>query len=376
MSSQRPFLYKSFSLDDWQQHFSNIYGHRAGYMTSSQIWYRMLEEIGELVQASRPPSLEGIETTLPDLFAWLAALASARDLSLTQAVGDRFAHGCPHCGKREDCSCIYFPGRAWVEASSAEAGLPLFDQLKGHPIDAWVEVFDRLYGTTNRDRSLMSIIDRLVGNAGDVAKLMRERASSEEVEKGVANVFAWIVAIYIKYRSIKGSDTPPFSDIVIEKYARCPKCFRSPCECKPIVSSILVASVADDAFEETPFIRRAVTERSILEFIQDPADEELVDTTTVPAELLIHVKARTADAVALVLNRTITMALQSIFYQSLVRGQPIRVFQRLSTEWTPELSQFIPTARAAGVLIEFRDNNHLRQVFRNWVKCSMKLIEQ
>jgi len=374
MSHKPMFLYTKYTLDEWQKHLDRIYGVRNRARTSSEAWYRMLEEIGEVLQAARHPNLPAIEATLPDLFVWLAALADIENVSLTNAVGNRFAYGCPHCGALENCSCIYYPDRSVVQRRRVEAGMPLFEPLKEKPLDVWVEAFDRLYGVTNRDRSLQDIITRLIENAGEVAKALREKLPRERLEARLANVFAWIVATYIKYNSIVGPSAPSFADLVMKKYTHCAKCHSIPCECKPIVASIFVGMVSGDIFGADEEIENVISrERLLLEIVQDGGDETFRSSQEGLAEVAILRKARNADAVAVVLAQRTTLALQSLVYQSLVRGQTVRVFSRAVHERDSELSKFLEKARAAGVLVEFSHNANLNKEFRTWLQ-SMSLV--
>jgi len=375
MSDKPMFLYKKYTLDKWQRHLDRIYGARNRTRINSEAWYRMLEEIGEVLQAARPPNLSAIETTLPDLFVWLAALADVENVSLSDAVGNRFAYGCPYCGAIENCSCIYYPDRSVVRHRRVETEMPLFAPLKEKPLDMWVEAFDRLYGVTNRDRTLMDIISRLVENAGEVAKALREKVPHERLEAKLANVFAWIVATYIKYSSIVGPSAPSFADLVMRKYTHCAKCHSIPCECKPIVASILVGMVSGDVFGADEEIENiASRERLSLEIVQDGSDETFGTLQDRLAEVVILRKARNADAAAVVVTRVITIALQSLVYQSLVRGQPVRVFSRAVHDHDSELSQFLEKAKIAGVLVEFKDNAGLNREFRAWLRSMLLAI--
>jgi NTP pyrophosphatase (non-canonical NTP hydrolase) len=63
----------------------------------------LTEELGELAQAVRKGTQEQQERELGDVLAWLASLADQLDLSL-EAAADRYANGCPRCG-RSPCTC-------------------------------------------------------------------------------------------------------------------------------------------------------------------------------------------------------------------------------------------------------------------------------
>jgi hypothetical protein len=117
----------------------------------------------------------------------------------------------------------------------------------------------------------------------------------------------------------------------------------------------------------------ASREHLSLEIVQDRDEETFKDFQEKLAEVVILRKARDADAAAIVVTQMVTTALQSLVYQSLVRGQPVRVFSRVVQEHDLELNKFLEKARIAGVLVEFRDNASLSREFRAWLR-SMPLV--
>jgi len=261
---------------------------------------------------------------------------------------------------------IYYPDRSVVQRRRVETEMPLFSPLKEKPLDDWIEAFDRLYGVTNRDRSLMDTVSRLVENAGEIAKALREKALRERLEARIANTFAWIVATYIKYSSIVGPSAPSFADLVMKKYTHCAKCHSIPCECKPIVASLLVGLVSEDTFGEEEEVEKVVSrERISLELVRDRGGVVPEGLQEEVSGVTILRKAMRSDAVAIVVNHTVTVVLWSLLYQSLARGQPVRVFSRALAERDPDLSKFLEDARATDVLVEFGDNARLRREFEN-----------
>jgi len=364
MSTRPMFQYDKFSLNEWQDYFRKMYGHRNKLASPKETSWRMLEEIGELVQVARPPDLRGIEKSLPDVLAWLIAFCDVRGISLREAVGDRFANGCPYCGKSEDCSCIYWPDKAVVQRRHQGLEGPLFGTLKDRPLEDWVVAFDKLYGVTNRSYPLMDIMSHLTESAGAIAKALRAKAPQEELGITVANLFAWMVGVYVKYKSIVGESCKPFAQIVMEKYTLCPICRNSVCKCKPQVSTILIALVTEDAFDEKRAIEGAVERDGVYPEYADAISEDPSENYQVT--ILRH--ARDDDAAALILNHTITPYLMSLFYQALLVGQPVQVFARIPCDRDPLLSSFLDEVRNVGMLAEFRDNAELSRRLRNWLK--------
>ena len=90
-------------LDRFQQLMRDTYGERdrARGTAASVAW--LTEEVGELAQAIRKGTAAQQLVELADVLAWLASLAEQLGLSLAEAA-DRYAHGCPRCG-RVPCEC-------------------------------------------------------------------------------------------------------------------------------------------------------------------------------------------------------------------------------------------------------------------------------
>ena len=368
MSTRPKFMFDKFSIDEWQDYFGRMYGHRNRIATPTEVWSRMLEEIGELVQVARPPDLGGIQKALPDVFAWLLAFCDIRGISLKDAVGDRFARGCPYCGVSKNCSCIYFPDKALVQRRPEEFEGPLFETLRERPLGDWIEALDELYGVTNRSHPLVDIVSHLVESAGAVAKALRAKMPQEELEIRIANLFAWTVGVYTKYKSI-GESHKPFVQLVLEKYTHCPKCRNSVCQCKPSVGTVFIGLVGEDMFDEKRGIAGAIQREGVYPEYANTISEDPSENYHVT--ILRH--ARDNDATVLILNHTVTPYLISLFYQSLLRGQPVRIFARTPCDRDPMLSSFLEEVSNADMLTEFRDNADLTRQLRRWLGAFPRL---
>jgi hypothetical protein len=51
---------RRWKLSEWQEMFETIYGHRNKASNEVYTWFRLLEEIGELVKETRYKNREGI----------------------------------------------------------------------------------------------------------------------------------------------------------------------------------------------------------------------------------------------------------------------------------------------------------------------------
>ncbi|MGH9132463.1 MAG: MazG nucleotide pyrophosphohydrolase domain-containing protein [Ilumatobacteraceae bacterium] len=86
-----------------QDVIDRTYGERdrSRGIPSTVAW--LTEELGELAQAVRKGTRAEQEHELADVVAWVASLANQLDVDLTAAV-ERYANGCPRCG-RLPCAC-------------------------------------------------------------------------------------------------------------------------------------------------------------------------------------------------------------------------------------------------------------------------------
>lgn len=66
------------------------------------MWF--MEEVGELAAALRGGSAAEREGEFADVLAWLATLANIAGVDMDTAFRQKFASGCPGCG-RSPCVC-------------------------------------------------------------------------------------------------------------------------------------------------------------------------------------------------------------------------------------------------------------------------------
>lgn len=87
----------------FQQLMADTYGERdrARGVPATVAW--LTEELGELAQAVRKGDRAAQLHELGDVLAWLASLADQLGLQLDDAA-QRYADGCPRCGRRP-CVC-------------------------------------------------------------------------------------------------------------------------------------------------------------------------------------------------------------------------------------------------------------------------------
>ena len=88
-----------------QQLMESTYGDhdRRRGVPATVAW--LAEEVGELAQAVRKGTRADQEHEFADVLAWLASLANQMGIDLA-AAADRYAGGCPRCG-RVPCACAH-----------------------------------------------------------------------------------------------------------------------------------------------------------------------------------------------------------------------------------------------------------------------------
>lgn len=84
-------------IGTFQQLMADTYGEqdRARGVPGSIAW--LVEEVGELAQATRKGTREQQLHELGDVLAWVASIAQQLGLSLEEAA-QRYEGGCPRCG--------------------------------------------------------------------------------------------------------------------------------------------------------------------------------------------------------------------------------------------------------------------------------------
>jgi NTP pyrophosphatase (non-canonical NTP hydrolase) len=92
------------TLSEFQQLIRDTYQRKdeARGVEATFMW--LAEEFGELATALRSGTHEEQAEEFADVLAWLATIANVRGVDLEQAVIDKYAAGCPGCG-RIPCTC-------------------------------------------------------------------------------------------------------------------------------------------------------------------------------------------------------------------------------------------------------------------------------
>lgn len=230
--------YETWSLDQWVDMFSDIYGSRNRGQSDESLWLHVVEKTSRLAENLRkqhiPPRLNkkgklaGVLVDIPDTFAWLSAFTS-RVGSLEEMTWSKYPGACPYCLVEENCVCL--GGKPSLSDEEHETKLKALRENKIYQpktLNAWQEMFGRIYGRANKIQSLDQVGFHLMEEVGEVAKAFRLQ-SSQELKEELADVFAWLMGLTIKCSDLTGENYH-LSDITWSRYPhQCPHCQANPC---------------------------------------------------------------------------------------------------------------------------------------------------
>ncbi len=93
-------------IHEFQQLIDKMYSEKDRRRGSAGTFLWFMEEIGELASAigESDADREKLAEEFADVFAWLATLANVEGIDIEKACGEKYAGGCPGCGKMI-CSC-------------------------------------------------------------------------------------------------------------------------------------------------------------------------------------------------------------------------------------------------------------------------------
>jgi len=320
--------HRRWRISDWQQMFATIYGHRNIAAGPAGIWSRLLEEIGELVRETRYRNRDGMKYHLPDIFAWLCAFCSVQGFDLQQIVSDRYRGGCPWC---KNVTCLCPPGpiarsspeqpKQQKKAKRQKATSPtLLDSIEG-TLGDWESRLNNIYGERNSPLEWLQLAARLTEQAGYVTKTIRLRQETEVLRQGIADVFAWSVALFNSLKATGLTQGVELADFVFDKYPNfCPKCRATPCACPAPVVRVFVSSVMDETREERSLARDVLCEgRFVPVMFEDFKGQFFFDQQ---AEALKHLQE--CDLLLMILDNSITQPVITEFYLAVALQIPVR----------------------------------------------------
>lgn len=342
--------HRRYTLRNWQEMFNEIYGSRDRVRTNEELWFRMLEECGELIREARYRDKENIKWHLPDVFAWLCAYCNNNVTQLDEAVWNRYKNGCPVCGQPRDCACPSRKQEGPFAASSRGPKRPKKAKTESEPatqglfpperwtLKNWEEYLLPIYGEKNSTLDWLELVANLTEEIGTVAKKLRLRETSDSIKQRVADVFAWVIGVFSAYKLQALTPDVEFADVVWSKYANiCPKCRERSCRCKGPIAAVFVSSVMEETREERMVARDVISGLRLTPVMFEdflgpfPFDQQ--------AEALR--KLRESDVLLVVLNTSFSRFVFSEFYEGVISDKKILVYLRERPDITQELSSFI-----------------------------------
>jgi NTP pyrophosphatase (non-canonical NTP hydrolase) len=360
--------HRRYTLRNWQEMFDEIYGQRDRVRTNEELWFRMLEECGELIRDARYRLKKEVNWDLADIFAWLCAYCNNNHILLDKAVWSRYKNGCPVCGALEDCLC---PERR-RQGPALESGTPKAARRKKEKdssqpdlfpperwtLKNWEDLLDRTYRVKNSSLDWLELAANLTEEIGIVGKTIRLRESMELIEQRVADVFAWLIGFFSAYRAQALDSEIEFADILWSKYANvCPKCRERSCRCKGPIAAVFISSVMEETRQER-FVARDVISglRLVPVMFEDfrgpfPFDQQ--------AEALRRL--READVLVIILNKAFTRFVFSEFYEGVISDKKILLYLKERPDIDEELSTFLNEVKKRYKYERFEDEGQLKE---------------
>jgi NTP pyrophosphatase (non-canonical NTP hydrolase) len=97
------------TITEFQRLIRDIYFDKDSRRGKDGTFRWLVEETGELARALRKGDRANLEEEFADVFAWLASLASLKEIDLEAAAG-KYLNGCPKCHSKP-CECQEIPLR-------------------------------------------------------------------------------------------------------------------------------------------------------------------------------------------------------------------------------------------------------------------------
>ncbi len=227
----------TYLLSDYQRQLVAIYGKKNAGMHPGLLLQRVIGNVGFLEKAIK--TMEGTEQTetfkkhLPRTFAWLVGLVDTAGWNIGDVVYYKYSDVCPYCGKKP-CSQHH-------PAPNEEINNALLQKVlrkrRLAPAD-WTfsqvaVMFQEIYQAANADRSLTDIVLHLYSETSELtnvlrdATLTRSRAGTAMMYLELADVFAWLLALYNRVHD----GMPWFEEEFWTNFETCPWCHQIPCAC-------------------------------------------------------------------------------------------------------------------------------------------------
>ena len=202
--------------------FREIYHEKNIIYTSQNILYRLIEEVAELVKPVITMDIDELKWSLPDIFAWICALANKLEINLNEIMIRKYVSSNP-------------PGKSGQTKIDPYA---IIGKHLPESLEDWQKYMSHLYSEENRENSPFFMLSRLVEDLGKASRILRKREDMKNFEDSIAAVLAWTIGLANKF----GIDFPKE---IWEKYPNmCHRCKSRPCRCSRM--SVIFISYCND----------------------------------------------------------------------------------------------------------------------------------
>jgi len=214
------------TISEWQDMFAQLYGKRNEALSRETLCLHIVEEVGEVARDLRKEDYVSLREDLPDVFAWLCAYCELVGINLEDAVWEKYPRVCPYCLQKKNCVCV---GGSYAIYEVSRTQNYASKNSKPATLDDWLMMFKTIYGNVNTIVMTPGIGLHLMEEIGELAKqLRRDNHETPRHYEGVADVFAWIMALAMKHVDSKQT----FGEMVWKIYPRkCKKCNQDRCMC-------------------------------------------------------------------------------------------------------------------------------------------------
>jgi hypothetical protein len=275
----------SAPLDHWQEEFCVLYGTLDAQLPLYDIMLQMVADSTRIAEGMRRGQFHVALPYVPRVFSWLCSMTTKcrldsdfKDLcsgkKLSEMIWFKYPKVCAFCAKPQcECPAMHVDKMTKREREEhMQAVRVTLDMAReGHEkpvsLDAWVAMFEDIYGTVNASRTSAEKTFHFLEEIGEVEvelrkadrlqqniPLPKEQDKTIEWELEIADVFSWLTSVYLHYRghvedmnkvafdldpSRRPSPVPTFSAWVWKEFGnkstgigfRCHRCGQPKCTC-------------------------------------------------------------------------------------------------------------------------------------------------
>ena len=277
---------QKYSLDEWDEEFTNIYGSIDSKRKPAEMWLLMVEDASHFAESIRRERYGTALNNLAHVFCWVCSFVSrcredddpllVIEKPMSQIVWDKYPYACCFCG-HERCICSVRraeleelspeekteeAARVYRDLSAARARV----ERRPASLDGFSDMFGHIYKGAHYNLPIEAIILHFMEEVGEVStciRNIRERKPGQqdnldlrvELEREIADIISWICSSLSKLDYILGAgkslalasnaSVVQTADLTLSGIAWdafkdksgahlwCPRCEERPCNCVP-----------------------------------------------------------------------------------------------------------------------------------------------